>query len=107
MFAPLGGEMMRNAMLRARNVVVHDPETDPAKISASRLQLHGWPAAVVQYFESIRSRNSGLEGIPATYATGVGGWALIDRPQFLFNSAAPSSPFDDTNHQRPVGRNKI
>jgi hypothetical protein len=35
----------------AKNVVVHDPETDPTKINAQRLEAHGWPQGAVQYFQ--------------------------------------------------------
>ena len=42
-------------MLLAPNVVVHDPETDLAKISSERLRAHGWPAAAIELMDKARS----------------------------------------------------
>ena len=36
-------------MILAKNVVVHDPETDLAKIDSQRMQDHGWPKAAADF----------------------------------------------------------
>jgi hypothetical protein len=52
---PLDLEIQEYQMLIAPNVVVHDPETDLAKVNSKRLREHGWPASVVQAIENTES----------------------------------------------------
>jgi hypothetical protein len=42
-------------MFLAKNVVVHDPEIDLAKIDSKRMQAHGWPKAAVDFIDLARS----------------------------------------------------
>jgi hypothetical protein len=42
-------------MFLAKNVVVHDPETDLAKIDAHRMQVHGWSKVAVDLVDEARS----------------------------------------------------
>jgi hypothetical protein len=45
-------------MLLAKNVVVHDPETDLVKIDRERMQANGWPLTVADFVDKARSESS-------------------------------------------------